>query len=99
MEFIIQLLTEHGLIVVFLNVFASQLGLPLPMVPLLIVMAARSVTDDVAVGGTITHHHAIGRDHARWLAAEDGETGIATLRAVKAELDPDGIMNPGKLFV
>lgn len=50
LEFIIQLLTEHGLIVVFLNVFASQLGLPLPMVPLLIVMAARSVTDDVAVG-------------------------------------------------
>lgn len=53
----------------------------------------------VAAGGTITHHHAIGRDHARWLAAEDGETGIAALHAVKAELDPDGIMNPGKLFV
>lgn len=53
----------------------------------------------VATSSTITHHHAIGRDHARWLAAEDGETGIAALRAVKAELDPGGIMNPGKLFV
>ena len=50
MELIIQLLIEHGLSAVFLNVFASQLGLPLPMVPLLVVMAARSVADNVAVG-------------------------------------------------
>lgn len=49
MEFIIQSLIEHGLIVVFLNVFASQVGLPLPMVPLLVVMAARTVAGDVAV--------------------------------------------------
>ncbi len=51
----------------------------------------------IAAGGTITHHHAIGRDHAPWLAAEDGATGVAALRALKAELDPLGIMNPGKL--
>ncbi len=50
MEFIIQSLTDHGLIVVFLNVFTAQLGLPVPMVPLLMVMAARSVAGDVAVG-------------------------------------------------
>jgi alkyldihydroxyacetonephosphate synthase len=52
----------------------------------------------VAAGATITHHHAVGRDHAPYLAAEAGEHGIAALRAVKAELDPAGIMNPGKLL-
>jgi alkyldihydroxyacetonephosphate synthase len=49
-------------------------------------------------GGTITHHHAVGRDHAPWMAAEVGETGKAALRALKAELDPTGVMNPGKLL-
>jgi alkyldihydroxyacetonephosphate synthase len=49
-------------------------------------------------GGTITHHHAIGRDHAPWLAEEIGETGIRVLRAVKRELDPQGVMNPGVLI-
>ncbi len=52
----------------------------------------------VACGGTITHHHSIGRDHARYLPAEDGALGVAALRAVKATLDPAGIMNPGKLL-
>ena len=51
----------------------------------------------VAAGGTITHHHAVGRDHAPWLVDEIGETGIRILRAVKRELDPQGIMNPGVL--
>ncbi|HVP01215.1 MAG TPA: FAD-binding oxidoreductase [Solirubrobacteraceae bacterium] len=51
----------------------------------------------VDAGGTITHHHGIGRDHAAYLAAEDGEQGVAALRALKAQLDPAGIMNPGKL--
>jgi len=50
-----------------------------------------------AAGGTITHHHAVGRDHAPWLVDEIGETGIRILRAVKRELDPQGIMNPGVL--
>ena len=52
----------------------------------------------VAHGGTITHHHAIGRDHAPYLEAEVGETGLEVLRAGKAQLDPTGIMNPGKLL-
>jgi len=52
----------------------------------------------VAKGGTITHHHAVGRDHAPYMEAEVGRTGIDVLRAVKRELDPAGIMNPGKLF-
>ncbi|MSO27301.1 MAG: FAD-binding oxidoreductase [Candidatus Nanopelagicales bacterium] len=45
--------------------------------------------------GTITHHHAIGRDHEPWLAAEIGPIGMGLLQALKAELDPTGIMNPG----
>jgi alkyldihydroxyacetonephosphate synthase len=52
----------------------------------------------VAAGGTITHHHAVGRDHAPWLPAEVGASGVALLRAAKAELDPEGILNPGKLL-
>jgi alkyldihydroxyacetonephosphate synthase len=52
----------------------------------------------VAGGGTITHHHAVGRDHAPWMRDEVGDTGLAALRALKAELDPAGVMNPGKLL-
>ncbi|HEV7483998.1 MAG TPA: FAD-binding oxidoreductase [Solirubrobacterales bacterium] len=52
----------------------------------------------VASGGTITHHHAIGRDHAPYMEAEVGRTGLDVLRAVKEQLDPTGIMNPGKLL-
>jgi alkyldihydroxyacetonephosphate synthase len=51
----------------------------------------------LAHGATITHHHAVGRDHAPWLGREVGETGLALLRAAKRQLDPDGIMNPGVL--
>jgi alkyldihydroxyacetonephosphate synthase len=57
--------------------------------------ASQAIVDG---GGTITHHHAIGRDHAPWLADEVGREGVAALRALKAELDPAGIMNPGKLL-
>lgn len=52
----------------------------------------------VAGGGTITHHHAVGRDHMPWMAAEVGADGLNALRAVKARLDPAGVMNPGKLL-
>ena len=52
----------------------------------------------VAHGGTITHHHAVGRDHAPYMEAEVGRTGLDVLRAAKEQLDPAGIMNPGKLL-
>ncbi|MBA2522997.1 MAG: FAD-binding oxidoreductase [Solirubrobacterales bacterium] len=52
----------------------------------------------VAAGGTITHHHAVGRDHALYLPTEIGDVGIDVLAAVKAQLDPVGVMNPGKLL-
>ena len=52
----------------------------------------------VAAGGTITHHHAVGRDHAPWLGDEIGPLGLELLRAVKERCDPAGIMNPGVLL-
>jgi alkyldihydroxyacetonephosphate synthase len=52
----------------------------------------------VAAGGTITHHHAVGRDHAAYAEAEWGPLGTEVLRAVKDRVDPAGIMNPGKLL-
>jgi alkyldihydroxyacetonephosphate synthase len=62
--------------------------------------AAKSAATDAIVdaGGTITHHHAVGRDHAPWLVREVGDPALSALRAVKADLDPAGIMNPGKLL-
>ena len=61
--------------------------------------AAKAAASDaiVAGGGTITHHHAVGRVHLPWLAAEVGDLGVEVLRALKGRLDPTGIMNPGKL--
>jgi alkyldihydroxyacetonephosphate synthase len=52
----------------------------------------------VRQGATITHHHAVGRDHAPYMSAEVGKVGLAALQAVKERLDPTGIMNPGKLL-
>jgi alkyldihydroxyacetonephosphate synthase len=58
-----------------------------------------AATDAIlAGGGTLTHHHAVGRDHAPWMQEEVGHRGLAVLRAVKAQLDPGGVMNPGKLL-
>jgi alkyldihydroxyacetonephosphate synthase len=52
----------------------------------------------LTAGGEITHHHGIGTDHRDHYAREIGDTAIAALRAVKRELDPAGIMNPGVLI-
>jgi alkyldihydroxyacetonephosphate synthase len=62
--------------------------------------AAKAAASEAIVtgGGTITHHHAIGRDHRQWMRAEVGKLGIELIRAAKERLDPAGIMNPGKLL-
>ncbi len=52
----------------------------------------------VSLGGTISHHHGVGIDHMPYLAAEKGALGMAALSAVCHQLDPKGIMNPGKLL-
>jgi alkyldihydroxyacetonephosphate synthase len=50
------------------------------------------------LGGTITHHHAVGRDHRPWYDRQRPELFARALAAVKRELDPGGIMNPGVLL-
>jgi alkyldihydroxyacetonephosphate synthase len=62
-------------------------------------LAAKRAASDAIVeaGATITHHHAVGTDHKPWLTAEIGELGASVLRAVKADLDPTGVLNPGVL--
>jgi alkyldihydroxyacetonephosphate synthase len=51
-----------------------------------------------AAGGTITHHHAVGRDHRPWYDRQRPEPFAAALRAAKSALDPAGILNPGVLI-
>src|SRR4029077_19032255 len=52
----------------------------------------------VAGGGTITHHHAVGRDPRPWYDEQRPEPFAAALRGAKAAVDPHGIMNPGVLI-
>src|SRR5205823_2738153 len=52
----------------------------------------------LALGGTITHHHAVGRDHRPWYDRERPAGFAAALGAAKAALDPRGILNPGVLI-
>jgi alkyldihydroxyacetonephosphate synthase len=59
----------------------------------------RAVSDAVlAEGGTITHHHAVGRDHRPWYDEQRPAPFAAALRGAKAAIDPEGIMNPGVLI-
>jgi alkyldihydroxyacetonephosphate synthase len=59
----------------------------------------RAASDAVlAAGGTITHHHAVGRDHRPWYDRQRPEPFAAALRAAKAALDPDSRLNPGVLL-
>jgi alkyldihydroxyacetonephosphate synthase len=52
----------------------------------------------IAAGGTITHHHAVGRDHRPWYDHQRPAPFAAALRAAKSELDPAAILNPGVLI-
>ena len=52
----------------------------------------------VASGGTISHQHGVGRDHAPWLVHEKGEQGLAAIRAVVDAFDPERRLNPGCLL-
>jgi alkyldihydroxyacetonephosphate synthase len=51
----------------------------------------------IAAGGTITHHHAVGRDHRPWYDQQRPEPFAEALRSAKKALDPQGILNPGVL--
>ncbi len=52
----------------------------------------------MAGGGTITHHHAVGRDHRPWYDRQRPEPFAAALRGAKAAIDPAGALNPGVLI-
>ncbi|HVD41791.1 MAG TPA: FAD-binding oxidoreductase [Solirubrobacterales bacterium] len=52
----------------------------------------------IDAGGTITHHHAVGRDHRPWYDRQRPAPFAAALRAAKAEIDPAGMLNPGVLI-
>ena len=59
-------------------------------------LAKAAASDAIlAHGASITHHHAVGRDHKPWFEQEIGPVGVEVLRAVKARLDPAGVLNPG----
>jgi alkyldihydroxyacetonephosphate synthase len=53
----------------------------------------------VQAGGTISHQHGVGADHAPYLGAEKGELGLRMIRQLCLALDPEQRMNPGKLVV
>jgi alkyldihydroxyacetonephosphate synthase len=52
----------------------------------------------VSAGGTITHHHAVGRDHRPWYDRQRPDAFAGALRAAKAALDPAAVLNPGVLI-
>lgn len=52
----------------------------------------------VDAGGTITHHHAVGRAHLPWLVDEIGGLGMQILAATKSAVDPNHVLNPGVLI-
>jgi alkyldihydroxyacetonephosphate synthase len=52
----------------------------------------------VANGGTISHQHGVGSDHAPYVAAEKGALGVSAMGALFRHFDPQQIMNPGKLL-
>jgi len=59
---------------------------------------AAAVEAIIAGGGTITHHHAVGRDHRPGYDRERPELFAQALRAAKRALDPRGLLNPGVLI-
>jgi alkyldihydroxyacetonephosphate synthase len=62
--------------------------------------AIKQVASDAVIeaGATITHHHAVGRDHRPWYDRQRPDPFAAALRAAKAAVDPSGILNPGVLI-
>ena len=79
----------------YFTVVAGQRGNPIEQW-----RKAKTAASDAMVhtGATITHHHAVGADHRPWMRDEVGDLGVQVLKAVKATLDPAGILNPGKLI-
>jgi alkyldihydroxyacetonephosphate synthase len=79
----------------YFTVVAGQRGNPIDQWRAAKTAASNAI---MTLGGTITHHHAVGIDHRPWMHDEVGELGARLLRAIKSTLDPAGILNPGKLI-
>lgn len=60
----------------------------------------KTLATDVIVthGGALSHHHGIGYDHKRWMSKEQSPLGLEILREIKKDLDPETLLNPGKVF-
>ena len=52
----------------------------------------------MSAGGTITHHHAVGRVHRQWYDRQRPDLFAQSLKQIKQTLDPNGILNPGILI-
>jgi D-lactate dehydrogenase (cytochrome) len=57
----------------------------------------RLIARALAMDGTCTGEHGVGQGKMAYLAAEHGEPALDAMRAIKRALDPDGILNPGKM--
>lgn len=79
----------------YFTVVAAQRGNPIEQWRTAKAAASEAM---MRTGATITHHHAVGADHRPWMIDEIGDLGVDVLRAIKATLDPAGILNPGKLI-
>jgi alkyldihydroxyacetonephosphate synthase len=78
--------------------FAARAEDPAQAEPTYFLCWEKTMEATLRTGGTISHHHGIGRLRARWMPAELGPIGVEVLRALKHALDPNGIMNPGVLL-
>ena len=66
--------------------------------PILEKLKAAGAEAIVRFGGTISHQHGVGKDHAKYLSAEKGALGIAAIQGLVDVFDPQQQMNPGKLL-
>jgi D-lactate dehydrogenase (cytochrome) len=64
---------------------------------LVVELADRIARQAIELGGTCTGEHGVGYGKSHLLEVEHGPEGVDLMRSVKAALDPDGIMNPGKI--
>ncbi len=90
---------EHGASL-YSTLLCRQVGDPDPLAKQEQWQAIKQATTDaiLAAGGTLTHHHGVGRDHVPWLDKEIGSLGVQGLEALKQTFDPTGIMNSGVLL-
>ncbi len=86
---------EDGASLYFTFFFARDLGDELGQWRAIKKAASDAIADH---GGTISHHHGVGRDHAAWLPKEKGPLALGMIAAAKKTLDPVGVLNPGKLL-